>query len=237
MTQRLVAQVELGADVAEPAVAALVTRLASCADAVDGLERSHAGLHGPGSQGGGDLTWDLLFRDEAACRAFCARASAAPGVGLLAALGDGFADLAPAVASADAVVLDRIAAHVGRPGLVGVKRTLLLRVRPEAPADRLDRFERDTLGLPRAVPAIRNWCLSRVHREPSPTGSRWTHVWEQEFDGEEALQVDYMASPYHWGHVDAWFDPEHPTCIVDPWLAHTWCRASESVLSWPGVAG
>ncbi len=232
MTVRLVAQVGLAEGTAEPKAEALVDDLASCADQIDEIERAHAGLHGPGSQGGGDLTWDLLFTDASACRAFCARAGGSAGVGLFEALGGRWAELAPTVSEADAVVLEPIASKVGRPGLVGVKRTLLLRVRPGTLAEQVSRFERDMLGLPRAVPAIRNWCLSRVRPDPSPTASRWTHVWEQEFETEDGLQVDYLASPYHWGHVDAWFDPERPTCIVDPWLAHTWCPARESVLSW-----
>ena len=62
--------------------------------------------------------------------------------------------------------------------------------------------------------------------------TRWTHLWEQEFDSVDGLQVDYMSSPVHWGYIDRWFDPEMPERIVDLWLAHTACQAHAPVLSW-----
>ena len=46
------------------------------------------------------------------------------------------------------------------------------------------------------------------------------------------LQEDYMLSPYHWGLVDGWFDPECPQRIVDTHLAHVFCPAATTVLGW-----
>ena len=68
--------------------------------------------------------------------------------------------------------------------------------------------------------------------DPNPGPSRWTHHWEQEFETLDGLAVDYMMTPYHWGLVDGWFNPEHPEAVVDVWLAHVFCTATESVLSW-----
>ena len=228
MTIHLVASVSL----ADSGSAAEVAQwLGDAARTLADVEHAHAGVHCPGAVGGGDLTWDLQFVDDAAYQRFCAR-GADDGPGLARALGASAGPLTR-VAATDAVRLEPLARHVGTPGLVGVKRTLLLRVKPGAPPDARARFEHETPLLARDVPAIRNWRWSRVATGPgSPMESRWTHVWEQEFETVGGLEEDYMASPLHWGHIDGWFDVESPQAIVDPWLAHLYCPASAGVLSW-----
>lgn len=228
MSVRLVALVSLVKGLEDPGAEALALGLSRCADSVDEIERSHAGLHIPGSFGG-DLTWDLSFESDASLAAFRSRGESSPAAGLIAALGPSFADLIPSVARVDAVVVEPIDEHVGRRGLVGIKRTLLFRVRADTPQAALERFERDMLAMPFFVPAIRNWCFGRPRGAGS---SRWTHIWEQEFESPDGLLNDYMASPYHWGHIDAWYDPECPQSIVDPAVAHVYCPESEGVLSW-----
>jgi hypothetical protein len=234
MSVRLVALVSLAKGATASAAEELALRLGSCAKDVAEIERAHTGLHSPGSIGGGDLTWDLLFESGSRLETFLSRGASRESGGIVAALGSAFADLHPAIANTDAVVLEPIAVHVGRRDLVGVKRTLFLRVREGTPKEPLECFERDMLAMPGFVPAIRNWCFSRVRRgaEKDRTHNGWTHVWEQEFETEAGLQNDYMASPYHWGHIDAWFDPECPQSIVDPRIAHVYCPANEGVLFW-----
>jgi hypothetical protein len=39
-------------------------------------------------------------------------------------------------------------------------------------------------------------------------------------------------SPYHWGLVDVWFDPESPQRIVDTRNAHVCCASDASILAW-----
>jgi hypothetical protein len=103
----------------------------------------------------------------------------------------------------------------------GVYRALLLAVRREADPEAVLRFEREVLAMPRYIDAIRAWRLSRVQHA---TGSRaWTHVWEQRYDGLDGLAGPYMTHPYHWAHVDRWFDPESPDWIVDTRLCHSFC--------------
>lgn len=109
-----------------------------------------------------------------------------------------------------------------------VKRTLLLRVDPEAPPAEVADLERALAAMPHHITAIRSWALSRV---AGPAGSRWTHVWEQEFATIDGVLSDYMVHPHHWSHVDRWFDPEHPRCIVDPVLAHAVAEPAEPVLA------
>ena len=41
-----------------------------------------------------------------------------------------------------------------------------------------------------------------------------------------------MLSPYHWGLVDGWFDPECPQRVVDTHLAHVYCPAAATILGW-----
>ncbi len=151
----------------------------------------------------------------------------------MGALGAALDGLENAVARTDAVVIEALAQHVAQPDLVGVKRTLLLRVREGTPAEQTAHFERDMLAMPDHVPAIRNWSFGRVRtRPPSPMESCWTHVWEQEFATADGLLVDYMVSPYHWGLIDPWFDFECPQSIVETRLAHVFCPARGPVLSW-----
>lgn len=147
----------------------------------------------PGSVGGRGATWDL--------------AGAA----------------APDVPGAEAVALTEIAsAHVPLTG-PRIKRTLLLAVRPGTPPGTVAAFEADLTAMPRHIPAICSWALSRA------TG-RWTHAWEQEFADEAGLTGEYLLHPYHWTYVDRWFDAESSTAIVGPRLAHLYRAASGPVL-------
>lgn len=108
------------------------------------------------------------------------------------------------------------------PGATGsVYRVLLLRVAPGTPRATIERFEADLLRMPRYLPSIRSWQLSRVTRG---TGSSpWTHVWEQEFTDLDGLTGPYLMHPVHWAHVDRWFDPECPEVIVRDRICHSFC--------------
>jgi hypothetical protein len=245
MSVRLVAQVALSDGTPDSNADALTERLASCADRVGEIQHSHAARNSTGSQGGGDLTWDLGFESDAACAALFERSGPVPGIGLVGALGAVLDGLENAVAQTDAVIIEPIAEQVAQPDLVGVKRTLLLRVREGTPAEQTAHFERDMLAMPNHVPAIRNWSFGRVRSRPKlpvddhrnlerhrTMESHWTHVWEQEFATADGLLVDYMLSPYHWGFIDPWFDLECPQCIVETRLAHVFCPARRPVLCW-----
>ncbi|MFE5328069.1 Dabb family protein [Embleya sp. NPDC056575] len=128
-------------------------------------------------------------------------------------------------ASADAIVLRPVRA--GFVPLTGprIKRTLLLTVRAGTPADVLAEFESDLIAMPEHIGTIRSWALSRV--DPVGGGTAWTHAWEQEYATIEGLTGEYLLNPYHWAHVDRWFDGEIPGAIVEPVLAHVF-RWSES---------
>jgi hypothetical protein len=161
------------------------------------------GRHLPGTVGGGHYTWD------------------------------GIDDPIPFdfqnVAHVDLVELEIIDGALSDPEFAGeIKRTLLLRVQPDAPADSVAAFERDLMAMPDHIPAIVNWALSRV---VGPPDSRWTHCWEQEYYTLDGLKVDYMMSPHHWGLIDGWFDPESPQQIVDLELAHVYHSTDRSVLA------
>jgi hypothetical protein len=198
--------------------APVLVALRALAGAVPELRASHAGVHlggvvGPPGMGAGAITWDLVLD------------AAAPHTP-----GDVLADpaahpLAGAVTVATELGLDPIASRrVATPGPL-VKRTLLLRVRPDAPADARSRFESDLAEMPDHIGAIRSWSLSRT----TGTG-RFTHAWEQEYASLDGLTGEYMLHPFHWTTVDAWFDPEMPDHLVGPELAHLFATYDESVL-------
>jgi hypothetical protein len=135
----------------------------------------------------------------------------------------------PRVAHADWAAYEPIAEGRGAPDLRGgVHRVLLLAVEPSTPAETVRRFEAEVRAMPRYIPAIRNWRLSRVTQAG---GARaWTHVWEQDYADLGGLLGPYMLHPYHWARVDRWFDPECPERIVDPRLCHGFCGFERSVL-------
>ena len=232
MSARVVSQVTLieGADARDKEEVREV--LCRAGAALAGVSASHAGVHFDFSVGGGELTWDLEMSDDDALAALCARLQKVDSARAIDALGDGFVSIRSRVASLTCAVPDELDSGIGVPGLVGVKRTLWLRVLPGTKTADLAQFEAETPLLAEAIPAIRNWRWSRVRTaKPNPMATRWTHLWEQEFETEDGLQVDYMSSPFHWGYVDRWFDLEMPDQIVDVWLAHLACPASAPVLS------
>ncbi|MEU8530977.1 Dabb family protein [Streptomyces sp. NPDC048629] len=99
------------------------------------------------------------------------------------------------------------------------------------PPETVARFEADVMGMPEHITAIRAWALSRVTTDVGrPAPARWTHVWEQEFADVDGLTGDYLLHPYHWTYVDRWFDPELPTSIVSPALAHVYRWTDTPVL-------
>jgi Stress responsive A/B Barrel Domain len=116
---------------------------------------------------------------------------------------------------------------VDTPGTV--YRALLLRVVPGTAAATVARFEHELSLMPRYVPAIRAWQLSRVHDAIGT--SDWTHVFEQEFSDIDGLMGPYLMHPIHWAVVDRWFDPETTDVIVRDRVCHSFCAIADPVLS------
>ena len=166
------------------------------------LLHHHLGRNFEGSVGGGDYTLDLLW-------------SGAADPDLLVGLGreDRLAYAPLASGSRQPVVED------------GIWRTLLLRVLPGADEPRVLQFEREIAAMPDYMAGIRKWSLNRVTSE-----SRWTHVWQQEYQQVDDLMGEYLMHPYHWGYVDRYFDPDSPDWLVDLHLAHCYCPLETSVL-------
>lgn len=163
--------------------------------ALPGVRSCSGGPDLPGSMGGLGMTWDVVA-DEA---------PRTPGTKEL---------------EAELVPLAPIASHRVTGDGPRVKRTLLLAVRPGTPEDVVARFEADLLAMPRHISTIRSWVLSRVAASVPGASTRWTHAWEQEYDDVEGLTGEYLLHPYHWTHVDRWFDAELAESVVEPALAH-----------------
>lgn len=190
----------------EAAEAALRSQLEQAA----GLASWHCGRNLDGCWGGGQFTVDLQWHTNADN----------PSLNF---------DSLPGFASADAVRYQTVASGQREPGLhQGIWRTLLLTVRESVPAADIETFEQELLGMPRYMAAIRNWRLARV----TTPGSRWTHVWQQEYATVDGLMGEYLLHPYHWGWVDRRFDPEFPDVwIVDTGLCHVFCPLGNSVIA------
>ena len=166
----------------------------------------------PGSWNGGDVIWRAVYRDEAHCREAEAGASFRPAASLLAD---------PARVSHVEYVAFEGGMHGGTSVRRGVYRVALFCANRNPTAERLNRFRDETLAMPRHVRTIRRWQLSPAR---AASGSRmWTHVWEQEYEELAGLAGTYMLHPFHWSHVDRWFDPEDPDWLIDPVLCHAFC--------------
>lgn len=202
----------------ESARQALAARLTEAARQDPAVTHHRFGPAVSGGANGGDLVWHVHFRDQADWAASPIRALPA------ALAGD------PAIDHADSCAYRPAGAHLREPGLgASVYRALFLAVKPGTPPEKIAQFANDTAAMPDYIPEIRNWALSPV---TEAQGARhWTHVWEQEFRTIGELRGPYMRSPYHWGFVDRWFDPEHQDFIVDTWLCHSASALEASVIA------
>jgi len=220
---RRIALVHLQPDVSPQDVAVLERELGDVGERIPGISHAHLGRHFPNTVGGGDYTWDLAFVDRTHCPSWFDQLRDADHADVFAKL----------VARTDAVQFESTNAHIGEATITDfVKRTLFLEVDRSTPPDNAREFDRVLTGMPRYIDAIRNWAYHRVDDDFTVGPRRWTHVWEQEFQELSGLRVDYMVSPYHWGYVDTWFDPESPHRVVEPGVAHVYCPAAASVLAW-----
>lgn len=171
------------------------------------------GANLPGCYGAGDYSWDA---------AVDARQGAQPLASRLAQL-----RALPGIERVDLLHYAPIAGGLRAPELAnGIKRTLFLRVQPDAPKAAVAALERDLLRMPDYLRGIRNWSLGRVISD-----SPWTHVWQQEFERVDDLLGEYMLHPYHWAWVDRWFDPEQRGQIVCRRLSHAFCAIDTSILA------
>jgi hypothetical protein len=233
MTRRVCATVTFHDGVSDSERASLCEVLGRCHAGSAEMLRSHAGLHIEGSIGAGDLTWDFTVPDEAALGSLSQRLAEVGWQSLLAEAVGSARDALQPVAGVEAWLIEPIADHVQDGDLAGIKRTNLVRVLESANREDVERWSRHVMAFPDFVPAIRNWSFARTHPfGPKKPRVQWTHAWEQEFESLDGLLIDYMVSPYHWGWLDGWYDPEMPFCIMDPDLAHLYCPATESVLGW-----
>lgn len=177
-------------------------------------DRSVVQLTLPGVRNGGDILMHLRFADEAQWASVAAELTAVLS--------------GPAVTHVDGVQYRGTPEASGNHAPDAVYRTLLLRVAPGSDEAAVKRFEDDLRLLPRYVPAITAWQLSRV--EAAVGASPWTHVFEQEFRSLDGLMGPYLMHPIHWAYVDRWFDPECPEVIVRDRVCHSFCRCDTSVL-------
>ena len=220
---RRIALVHLQPDASPQDVAVFERELRDVGERIAGLTHAHLGRHFPNTVGGGDYTWDLAFIDRTHCPSWLDQLRDADYADIFTKL----------VARTDAVQFESTNAHIGEATITDfVKRTLFLEVDRSTPPDKAREFDRVLTGMPRYIDAIRNWAYHRVDDDFTVGPRRWTHVWEQEFQELSGLRVDYMVSPYHWGYVDTWFDPESPHRVVAPGVAHVYCPAAASVLGW-----
>ncbi|MEV0043978.1 Dabb family protein [Nocardia rhamnosiphila] len=196
-----------------------VKRITAAAEAV-GVRRPLVARTLPGARNGGDLLAHFRF------------ASKSEWLSHRETVGE--AMTCPAIDHIDSA--EYPGGHIadGRSGRRGdadpstVYRTLLLRVDDAAAPAEIARFEHATLQMPRHIPAIQAWQLSRVDRATGT--SRWTHVWEQEFADVDGLLGPYMNHPVHWALVDQWFDPESPRQIVKDRICHSFCSIPAPVI-------
>lgn len=203
---------------------ALEAALAATEGRLPGLQKSVLARNLAPEYAAGHYTWDLVFEDERAAReardSDCWRREIAPA-------------LERHCGAVHALALDHIDGGVRRRGIAGgVKRTAFFRLLPGVDRDTARAFERDLLEMPRYIPEILNWRLSRAlpldwQRADTPP---WTYIWEQEFAELEGLTGPYMLHPHHWAHIDRWFDPESGKQAVDVHISHAFSYFESGIL-------
>jgi hypothetical protein len=104
----------------------------------------------------------------------------------------------------------------------------LLRVPPEIDPETVVAFENELAAMPRYVPTITAWQLSRADQTLGPT--QWTHVFEQEFTSVDGLMGPYLMHPIHWASVDRWFDPETSDVVIRDRVCHSFCTLTTPML-------
>jgi Stress responsive A/B Barrel Domain len=167
----------------------------------------------PGARNGGDILVHLRFDSKSQW---------------LSAATDFDAGLEdPAITRVNGVTYPGIPTRNGN-GAGIVYRALLLRVLPDNDAGTVACFEDELASMPRYIPAISSWQLSRV--DDAIGTSQWTHVFEQEFSDVDGLMGPYLMHPIHWAVVDRWFDPECPDVIIRDRVCHSFCHCNEPIL-------
>lgn len=222
---RETAQLALREGISDADRAALLEVLERAGHELPGVEASALGANMAPEYAAGDVTWDLLFADEAAAQA--ARNSAA-----------WHEQVAPALdrhcRAVHALGMDTLGAGLRQPGLEnGIKRTAFFRLLPGVDAETAQRFEADLLEMPAQIPQILNWRLSRARALPWQRSDEapWTYVWEQEYASLDDLLGPYMIHPHHWAHIDRWFDPESGAQAVDVRLSHAFSPLAQSLIT------
>ncbi len=174
----------------------------------------------PGGYGAGDLIWRVSFADEQTGRRALAEHPWRDVDAQL--LGDH-----GRVARIEHAAWTRAAGGGVSPGR-GVYRVALFCANRSPSPERLARFAAETRAMPQYIRSIRSWQLATTCEA---SGSRpWTHVWQQEYSDLDGLAGTYMMHPWHWAHVDRWFDPEWPEWLVDPVLCHAFCASPAPVI-------
>ena len=167
----------------------------------------------PGGINGGDVIAHFRFDDESDWRAVEPEIAAQLSV--------------PAVGHVDSVGYAGVPTPAARDFEPAVYRTLLVSVDDSADPALVEQFESETRAMPDYIRTIGASQLSRV--QDSAGSARWTHVWEQEYADLDGLSGPYMTHPYHWAHVDRWFDPERGPRIVTR-LCHSFCAIDGAII-------
>ncbi|WP_430331273.1 Dabb family protein [Rhodococcus sp. ACT016] len=134
----------------------------------------------------------------------------------------------PAVDHVDGVTFTSSVSPADDAGEPTVYRTLLVAVDPSSDPEHVRQFEAETAAMPLYIRSIGASQFARV-RDTTGTAA-WTHVWEQEYSSLDGLTGPYMTHPYHWAHVDRWFDPERDRKIVTA-LCHGFVAIEEPFLT------
>ena len=174
----------------------------------------------PGVYNGGDLLWRLQFADEASH-------SQAHGHSQWRAEINRLLQDRDRVSHVDGATYAS-ALSGGKSPPQGVYRLALFSARPQASPRALAQFTSETAQMADYIHSIRRWQLSPVIA--SEGARRWSFVWEQEYDDLAGLMGPYMMHPYHWAHIDRWFDPESTDWLIDRHLVHTYCNVKRPVI-------
>lgn len=173
-----------------------------------------------GSYPGGDLYVEVGFADQAAYEA--------------AKAGEAFAALDAAAKDESTVAnLEFAAFGEGKSNFTDGEayghRVLLFHVLDNATEELKAEMEENIIRFPTFVTGMVNCKICKVVE--SSGSNQWDYAFECDYDTPYTYVGAYLATPYHWGFIDRYFEPSAKEFFIDPNLTSVYCAAPSAFLA------
>ena len=136
---------------------------------------------------------------------------------------------------ADAQVIDHVEFVAYGEGTLNITsdkaachRVLIYEIVPDAKPEMLEKMEKIMPDMCKYIPGLLNCKLAKV--EESSGTMNWGYAFECDFDDPMTFLTNYNYRPYHWSHIDKFFEPSCEEWVADPNLCTPYIAADEAFL-------